>query len=104
MNNKKPKFADSEPLPRHGPPGRDPSPRRARLLRWLWVSTLCLSLGCGAVVLVFGTSEIDSHGFLHEPLFGLIPVGLSLLLIAVVLAVLDMALGFAARRRRSDSR
>ncbi|MDM0090358.1 MULTISPECIES: DUF3955 domain-containing protein [unclassified Variovorax] len=70
--------------------------------RWLWLLTLGLSLACFAVQLLFGTSEIDPHGFLYEPLFGLIPVSLALLAIAVVLLALDIVLSRSTRRDTAD--
>ena len=36
------------------------------------------------------TSSLDAKGFLHEPLFWLIPVSYIFLFVAVVLAVLDV--------------
>lgn len=74
------------------------------LRRWLWLLTLSLSIACFAVQAVFGTSEIDADGFLREPLFGLIPVSLALMLITLVLGVLDIALSRRARRSTEDSR
>ena len=71
--------------------------------RWLWLLTLGLSIACFAVQLVFGTSDIDDHGFVHEPLFGLIPVSPALWLITFVLLVLDIALSRRARRSAHDS-
>ena len=81
-----------------------PSARKSRapLRRWLWLLTLGLSLACFAVQLLFGTSEIDPHGFLYEPLFGLIPVSLALLAIAVVLLALDIVLSRSTRRDATD--
>ncbi|WP_219210378.1 DUF3955 domain-containing protein [Variovorax boronicumulans] len=81
-----------------------PSARRSGtpLRRWLWLLTLGLSIACFAVQVLFGTSEIDPHGFLYEPLFGLIPVSLALLFIAIVLVVLDIAFSRSARRDTAD--
>lgn len=72
------------------------------LRRWLWLLTLGLSIACFAVQLLFGTSEIDPHGFLYEPLFGLIPVSLALLAIAIVLSVLDVAFSRSTRHKAED--
>jgi hypothetical protein len=53
---------------------------------------LCLFIAGGSVTLFLNkTSWIDSDGFLHEPLFGLIPISYFFLLMAIVLALLDMA-------------
>lgn len=81
-----------------------PSARRSGipLRRWLWLLTLVLSIACFAVQLLFGTSEIDPHGFLYEPLFGLIPVSLALLAIAIVLSVLDVAFSRGTRHKAED--
>lgn len=81
-----------------------PSARRSGipLRRWLWLLTLGLSIACFAVQLLFGTSEIDPHGFLYEPLFGLIPVSLALLAIAIVLSVLDVAFSCSTRHKAED--
>lgn len=77
-----------------------PAKRRSGMprLRSLWLLTLCLSIACWAALALFGSSRIDTHGILHEPLFGLIPVGFSLLFIALVLVLLDLALSLGRRR------
>lgn len=73
---------------------------KRKLLRLAWVLALCLSIAGWITLVLFSdkTTWIDSTGFLHEPLFGLIPLSYFFLLVGLVLAVCDMALKFRKRR------
>lgn len=68
-------------------------------LRRLWLLTLVLAVACAVASALFGGAEVDASGMLHEPLFGLIPIGFALLLIALLLAIVGGVLNLAARRR-----
>ena len=63
-------------------------------LRLAWVLALCMSIAGWVTVVLFleKTSWIDIDGFLHEPLFWLIPTSYLFLFVAIVLAISDMAL------------
>ena len=67
---------------------------KRKFLRLAWVLALCMSIAGWATLVLFldKTSWIDADGFLHEPLFGLIPISYFFLFVAIVLAVLDIAL------------
>lgn len=72
---------------------------KRKFLRLTWVVALCLSIAGLITLSLFSdkTTWIDSNGFLHEPLFGLIPISFFLFFVAIVLAVLDVALKFWKR-------
>ena len=72
---------------------------KRKFLRLTWILALCLSIAGLITLGLFSdkTTWIDSNGFLHEPLFGLIPISFFLFFLAIVLAVLDMALKFWKR-------
>lgn len=73
---------------------------KRKLLRLAWVLALFLSIAGWITLALFSdkTTWIDSDGFLHEPLFGLIPLSYFFLLVGLVLAVFDMALKLRKRR------
>lgn len=73
---------------------------KRKLLRLAWILAFCLSIAGWITLALFSdkTTWIDSHGFLHEPLFGLIPISYFFLLVGIVLAVVDMA--FKLRKNR----
>lgn len=99
MNNNKPIFNNSG-----GPDGANStgdkistSKTKIGRLRLVWMLTLCLSITGWVILVLFGTSEVDDNGVLHEPLFGLIPISYFLLFVAILLAVVDTILRFRKR-------
>jgi hypothetical protein len=74
--------------------GSTASSGKRKFLRLAWALALCMSIAGWATVVLFldKTTWIDTDGFLHEPLFGLIPINYFFLFVAIVLALLDMAL------------
>jgi len=70
------------------------SSTKRKCLRLAWVMALCLFLASGVSVTLFSnkTSSVDSDGFLHEPLFLLVPISYCFLLVSIVLGLLDMVL------------
>lgn len=73
---------------------------KRNFLRPAWILSLGLSVAGWAVLALFfnKTSSIDRDGFLHEPLFGLIPISYFFLFLGVVLALLDVARKLRKRR------
>lgn len=63
-------------------------------MRLAWILALSLSIAGGTTIFLFleKTTWMDADGFLHEPLFWLIPTSYFFLLLAIVLAVFDVAL------------
>lgn len=72
--------------------------RARRAIRCCWILSLVLSLTGWAILGLFATSEVDAKGVLHEPLFPLIPISSALLLLAAVVALVDLVAGFRWRR------
>jgi len=67
-----------------------------------WVGALCLSV-VGAIVLglfLKQTTWLDANGFVHEPLFGLIPLSYLFLLLAIVLGLTDGVLTLKRHRKQ----
>jgi len=75
-------------------------PQPSKALRKIWIFTLCLSLSGWIAFALFhaATTAMDANGFIHEPLFGLIPVSFVFLLITAVLASFDLARVFKRHR------
>lgn len=73
------------------PNNRHMKTRVRHAIRFCWILAFFLSITGWAIFVIFETSEVDAHGVLHEPLFPLIPISSFLLLLAIVLAVIDLA-------------
>lgn len=69
---------------------------KRKVLRLTWILALCLSIAGWVALGLFSdkTTWIDSNGFLHEPLFALIPISYFCLFIGVILFVFDAILKF----------
>ena len=72
---------------------------KRKVLRLAWVLALGLSIAGWITLALFSekTMWVDSNGFLHEPLFAIIPLSFFFLLLGLVLAVLDLALRLRKR-------
>ena len=70
-----------------------------RVLRFMWIVALFLSLAGWALLALFHASStyVDAQGVVHEPLFGLIPISWFLLLAAIGFAVCDLVCAWRAR-------
>ena len=70
------------------------------MLRFAWLATFCLAtLGLLTLVLFHEeTTWIDNNGFLHEPLFGLVPLSLFFGFAAIVLAIIDAVIAIKTRK------
>lgn len=64
---------------------------KRKFLRIAWIVMLVLSMVGWTIVVLFlnKTSWIDDNGFVHEPLFGLMPLSVFCFIIGAVLALLD---------------
>ncbi len=73
---------------------------KRNFLRLAWILALCLSMAGWMTSALFldKTTWIDPEGFLHEPLFGLIPMSYFFLFVAIVLAAFDVARKLRKRR------
>lgn len=67
-----------------------------RILRRTRLAALVIALLMwgGVAVLLDKNTWIDEHGLVHEPLFGLIPLGWFFGFLAVVLAVVDLLIAW----------
>ncbi|ASX26725.1 DUF3955 domain-containing protein [Candidatus Williamhamiltonella defendens] len=70
--------------------------KNRKFLRLMWFLMLSFSILGWFVYALFSdkTSWVDTDGFLHEPLFGLIPISYFFALVAIMLALFDLALKF----------
>ncbi|ASV34042.1 DUF3955 domain-containing protein [Candidatus Hamiltonella defensa] len=70
--------------------------KNRKFLRLMWFLMLSFSILVWFVHALFSdkTSWVDTDGFLHESLFGLIPISYFFALVAIVLALFDLALKF----------
>ena len=101
MNKRKQQIAQSGDVPKtQGFQPRTALPSKRLFLRLAWIFSLCLVAVGWTVLSLFSdrTTWIGSDGFLHEPLFGLIPISYFFLLVAIVLAVFDLVLKLRKRR------
>ena len=75
---------------------------KRKMLRLAWVLALCVSVAGFATLALFSdsTTWIDATGFLHEPLFGLIPISFFFLLVGLALAAIDAVL--TLRKHRNE--
>ena len=69
---------------------------RKKQLRSAWALALCLSVAGWVILflLPYEPTWMDTDGFLHEPLFWLIPISYFFLFVSILLACVELALKF----------